>query len=217
MNNINGQSVHDIKLAPIANLFGVIIFLIGLVILTTANVWLGILWIIASFFIIPRTFRIIQSRIGKKLSRRNRLYISSSIIFISMVIGIIQLPKDIPQPVIGNYTSTTTLPDAPRNNSEITNIQQNNISSEWQKTPAGQLCAKYAEWYWKKDACDAIIAKKLLIGMTKKQAELSWGKPDKINTTESAYSTKEQWVYGLGKYVYFEDGILTTIQDTSKD
>jgi hypothetical protein len=52
------------------------------------------------------------------------------------------------------------------------------------------------------------------IGMT--QAEVlasSWGKPDDINRTITAYGTREQWVYGYRSYLYFDDGILTAIQN----
>jgi hypothetical protein len=52
------------------------------------------------------------------------------------------------------------------------------------------------------------------IGMT--QAEVlasSWGRPDDINKTTTAYGTSEQWVYGHRNYLYFRNGILTTIQN----
>jgi hypothetical protein len=52
------------------------------------------------------------------------------------------------------------------------------------------------------------------IGMTKEKVRnSSWGEPNKINRTTTKYSISEQWVYGNGKYVYFEDGIVTAIQD----
>lgn len=41
----------------------------------------------------------------------------------------------------------------------------------------------------------------------------SWGKPDHINRTTNAYGTHEQWVYGSGNYLYFENGVLTSIQN----
>lgn len=40
----------------------------------------------------------------------------------------------------------------------------------------------------------------------------SWGEPLDINTTTGSYGTHEQWVYGTS-YLYFENGILTTIQN----
>lgn len=51
------------------------------------------------------------------------------------------------------------------------------------------------------------------IGMSQEDVlASSWGKPGKINRTIGAGYTHEQWVYG-GSYLYFRDGILTTIQN----
>lgn len=52
------------------------------------------------------------------------------------------------------------------------------------------------------------------IGMTKTQVETStWGKPTKINKTTYAWGVTEQWCYPNYKYIYFEDGIVTAIQE----
>lgn len=52
------------------------------------------------------------------------------------------------------------------------------------------------------------------IGMTREQVKASsWGRPTRVNTTTSAYGDREQWVYGSRNYLYFENGILTTIQN----
>lgn len=40
----------------------------------------------------------------------------------------------------------------------------------------------------------------------------SWGEPEKKNVTESANKRQEQWVYSNNRYIYFEDGIVTSIQ-----
>jgi hypothetical protein len=49
-----------------------------------------------------------------------------------------------------------------------------------------------------------------------------WGRPDDRHTTTTASHRHEQWVYNLGalckptqrqSYLYFDDGVLTTIQD----
>lgn len=51
------------------------------------------------------------------------------------------------------------------------------------------------------------------IGMTQQNVlDSSWGKPRDVNRTVSAYGVREQWVYD-GGYLYFKDGILTTIQN----
>ena len=45
----------------------------------------------------------------------------------------------------------------------------------------------------------------------------AWGNPSDINTTTGIYGRHEQWVYDgpnyKNKYLYFDDGILTTIQN----
>ncbi|MCM3719181.1 DUF2845 domain-containing protein [Fictibacillus phosphorivorans] len=52
------------------------------------------------------------------------------------------------------------------------------------------------------------------IGMTTDEVLNSqWGEPEDINKTITAYGTDEQWVYPNFKYLYFEDGILVTIQE----
>lgn len=40
-----------------------------------------------------------------------------------------------------------------------------------------------------------------------------WGKPEKINRTIYPSHVREQWVYGTGNYLYFENDILVTIQN----
>lgn len=51
------------------------------------------------------------------------------------------------------------------------------------------------------------------IGMTKEDVlEGAWGSPDRKNITENASGVHEQWVYKHGKYIYFDNGIVTSIQ-----
>ena len=52
------------------------------------------------------------------------------------------------------------------------------------------------------------------LGMTKQQViDSSWGEPNDINTSIGSWGVHEQWVYGNGNYLYFENGILTSIQN----
>lgn len=52
------------------------------------------------------------------------------------------------------------------------------------------------------------------IGITREQLKLtSWGLPEDINKTSTEHGVSEQWVYGDGKYVYIDDGIVTAIQE----
>lgn len=59
----------------------------------------------------------------------------------------------------------------------------------------------------------AILNHKVKIGWSKSMCIASWGKPYDINRTTNAYGTQEQYVYSLKKYLYFENGVLTTIQN----
>lgn len=40
-----------------------------------------------------------------------------------------------------------------------------------------------------------------------------WGKPERVNRTITGNTTREQWVYGNRNYLYFVDGVLTSIQN----
>lgn len=52
------------------------------------------------------------------------------------------------------------------------------------------------------------------VGMTKADVlASSWGRPQHVNTTTTSAGTTEQWVYGIGNYLYFTDGILTAVQN----
>lgn len=59
---------------------------------------------------------------------------------------------------------------------------------------------------------DAILKGVVKLGMTRDMCIESWGEPEKRNTTKGSYGVHEQWVY-YSQYLYFENGILTAIQD----
>ena len=61
------------------------------------------------------------------------------------------------------------------------------------------------------DKFNKILQGKVSIGMTKEMCILSWGKPNTINETITAGKKSEQWVY-KDNYLYFDNGVLTTIQ-----
>lgn len=66
------------------------------------------------------------------------------------------------------------------------------------------------------DAASAAAKRRsgILIGMTAEDVlASSWGRPERVNRTISARGTSEQWVYGGRNYLYFENGVLTTIQN----
>lgn len=41
----------------------------------------------------------------------------------------------------------------------------------------------------------------------------TWGKPVEVKRTTTEYGVREQWIYSNGKYLYFEEGSLTTMQE----
>lgn len=68
--------------------------------------------------------------------------------------------------------------------------------------------------YWDLSAWEYISSPEPRIGMTKDQVESSkWGNPSDINRTITADSISEQWVYGIGRYIYFKNGVVIAIQD----
>lgn len=80
----------------------------------------------------------------------------------------------------------------------------------YENSKAGKLCKAHPTWI--KEDCEMIAKGKVHIGMTKEQAIAAWGNPGDINKTTSSFGVHEQWVYG-SSYLYFEDGILTTVQN----
>lgn len=38
-----------------------------------------------------------------------------------------------------------------------------------------------------------------------------WGKPERVNRTESASGVREQWAYPGGNYIYFKNGKLESV------
>ena len=59
-----------------------------------------------------------------------------------------------------------------------------------------------------------ILEGSVSIGMTKEMAKVSWGEPDKINQTITAFGTHEQWIYS-NNYLYFDNNKLRYAAGTS--
>lgn len=58
-----------------------------------------------------------------------------------------------------------------------------------------------------------IIQGKVKLGFTKEMCREAWGSPSDINKSSGSWGVHEQWVYGLGSYLYFENGRLTAIDN----
>jgi hypothetical protein len=77
---------------------------------------------------------------------------------------------------------------------------------------AGKIWKKHPDW--NRDVCETVAKGKIRIGMTSDQVRASWGKPGQINETLVADHKHEQWVYFESSYVYFDDGVMTSLQQT---
>lgn len=66
---------------------------------------------------------------------------------------------------------------------------------------------------WTPEVVAAVRLKQVAVGMTPAMARAAWGEPRYINRTVTAHGASEQWVYGLGRYVYVENGVVTAIQN----
>jgi len=54
----------------------------------------------------------------------------------------------------------------------------------------------------------------VLLGMSMQTVrDCGWGEPEKRNRTITKNTIEEQWVYGGGRYLYFRNGKLQSIQD----
>ncbi|MBJ6727582.1 hypothetical protein [Geomesophilobacter sediminis] len=69
------------------------------------------------------------------------------------------------------------------------------------------------KYRWNQKVWAAIEKEKVFIGMTADQAKMSWGEPKEINKTITGKKRHEQWVYSSSSYLYFDNGVLTAIQN----
>ena len=66
---------------------------------------------------------------------------------------------------------------------------------------------------WGSELGNVIANGRVRVGMTQEMCRAAWGEPTSVNRTTTGRSTTEQWVYDYGNYLYFENGVLTTIQN----
>lgn len=78
------------------------------------------------------------------------------------------------------------------------------------KSAIKALVTKYPAWPngdVSSAACGAVR-----VGMTAEVMRESWGRPNSINSSTYSFGVREQWVYGSGRYVYLEDGVVSSYQ-----
>ena len=107
---------------------------------------------------------------------------------------------------------------------QSTNILMEKYSDEEIQKRIDYYEAAYAKQKAKEDAEEAAekaeqarLAKLpgVRIGMSANDVltKSNWGRPYSVNRTTTAVGTHEQWVYGRGIYLYFNNGKLTAIQN----
>lgn len=95
---------------------------------------------------------------------------------------------------------------------ETTTISYDGVFGKWRYGQA--YTAEEADAYRSRLGSgnfDTILQGKIRLGMTMEMCRLSWGEPKSINETISALGKTAQWVYS-DNYLYFTNGILTTMQ-----
>lgn len=69
-------------------------------------------------------------------------------------------------------------------------------------------------WYYDENEIKKQIKAEPRIGMTKDEVLAStWGKPNDINKSTYEWGTTEQWCYSNYMYIYFDNGIVTSISE----
>lgn len=86
--------------------------------------------------------------------------------------------------------------------------EQQAIFAQEEAQEKARLIKKYG-----KRKAQLILDEKVEIGFTKQMCIEAWGEPQDINRTITRNRVHEQWVYGIGCYLYFEGNYLTAIQN----
>lgn len=95
----------------------------------------------------------------------------------------------------------------------IGTIDSDNSITTYVVNPKHRRAKKlYDKYKWTKEDCLTVSQGKINIGMTKEMVRVAWGNPEDINTTTTSYGTSAQWCYS-NSYVYFDEDIVTTIQN----
>ena len=93
------------------------------------------------------------------------------------------------------------------------------LTNKVNQAKANEQAKELAKYRYEVEMREMSSRKEPRIGMSADAAiNSSWGYPDDVNKTVNAYGVSEQWVYrGLGyskgRYLYFKNGILTSMQE----
>lgn len=90
--------------------------------------------------------------------------------------------------------------------------------SPFDRTDSDHAIYNYTQYHTKEELVERTQKSQNMsvpeIGMTESEVlDSTWGEPEKINKTTTKYGVHEQWVYSDNRYIYFDDGIVTAIQE----
>ena len=123
--------------------------------------------------------------------------------------------KEKKQSVSENIIKNVVLADEYREEQRLLKEKEEREEQEQQAIFAqeeAQEKARLIRKYGKRKA-QLILDEKVEIGFTKQMCIEAWGEPQDINRTITRNRVHEQWVYGIGCYLYFEGNFLTAIQN----
>lgn len=106
--------------------------------------------------------------------------------------------------------------NGPEKQTSTTDTKTSQAAAEEPLTEKGKK-VKQKHPDWSNRVSNSVGDKKIFIGMTDHQVIAAWGPPHKVNTTTGTYGSHEQWVMHDSPdsdYVYFQNGILTSIQQS---
>jgi hypothetical protein len=95
--------------------------------------------------------------------------------------------------------------------------QEDAVFSQAKCSPSRSKVRRLLEQHsgWGNEDLATIACRRIQIGFDHDRVIASWGRPDHVNRTTYSFGVHEQWVYGEygSGYVYFEDGVVTAIQN----
>jgi hypothetical protein len=100
----------------------------------------------------------------------------------------------------------------PDSRAELTEWLTEHGVSDSELVPDGQSHAREVLEKLKQEVTKHIQEHTVSIGMTAEECRSALGYPVQKNKTTTASGTSEQWVYSGNRFLYFEAGILTTVQ-----
>lgn len=116
------------------------------------------------------------------------------------------------QPIIDKYAP---LYCSSHRSTRITDMPEgypNNSGRGWTQEECRIIIDKLYSEDSREDRIEAVINKKVWVGMTVLQLIYSWGNPQDINKTVVGDYEQNQWVYPGFNFVYVQEGVVTAYQ-----